>query len=119
MLPSALSFLPSLPLTTNGKLDRARLPSTDDAALRSAAFVAPRDALELGLQTVWQAVLGRTPIGVHDDFFALGGQSLLAIRLVTACQAAARHQAWAARVDALTLRDAAVAPQHRWPGPGP
>ena len=104
MLPSACSFLPCLPLTTNGKLDRSALPSLDDSALRSAPFVAPRDALETSLQTVWQAVLGRTPIGVHDDFFALGGQSLLAIRLVTACQTALRHQGLDRSADALSLR---------------
>jgi amino acid adenylation domain-containing protein len=104
MLPAAFVWLPSLPLTANGKLDRKALPAPDDSASRVAQHVAPRDALETQLQAAWQAVFGRSDIGVHDDFFALGGQSLLAIRLVAACAAAAQQAGIADAQQRITLQ---------------
>ena len=82
MLPSALSFLPSLPLTTNGKLDRARLPSPDDAALASRQADPPQGPVETQIATIWRDLLGAAQVYRDDDFFDLGGQSLLAISLV-------------------------------------
>ncbi|SCL14534.1 amino acid adenylation domain-containing protein [Micromonospora nigra] len=76
MLPAALVPLTALPLTDNGKVDRNALPAprwTDPQAER----VAPRDPLEQVLAGIWQEVLRVEGIGVHDDFFRLGGHSLL------------------------------------------
>ena len=84
MVPSAIVILPALPRTPNGKLDRQALPSPDYAAAgaREAASVAPRTLLEEKLAEVWQEVLGLERIGIHDNFLALGGESLLALRIV-------------------------------------
>ncbi|WP_018223630.1 non-ribosomal peptide synthetase [Salinispora pacifica] len=76
MLPAALVPLAALPLNGNGKVDRSALPAvrwTD----RRAERVAPRDALEKVLAGIWAEVLRVEGIGVHDDFFRLGGHSLL------------------------------------------
>ncbi len=78
MVPSLFVTLPALPLGATGKVDRAALP---EPAQASGEVVAPRDALEQGLAAVWGAVLGVGQVGVHDDFYQLGGHSLSAIRL--------------------------------------
>jgi thioesterase domain-containing protein/acyl carrier protein len=80
-------MLPALPLTANGKLDRAALPApTLDSTAH--AFVPPRNRVEMKLTTIWNAVLGLPQVGVHDNFFELGGNSLLAVRLVAQIQQA-------------------------------
>jgi amino acid adenylation domain-containing protein len=82
MLPSRFVFLAELPLTSNGKVDRRSLPAPDQTNTNLAkSFVASRDELELRLVWIWERVLGTKPIGVRDDFFELGGDSLLAARL--------------------------------------
>jgi thioesterase domain-containing protein/acyl carrier protein len=82
MVPSAFVFLPSLPLTANGKVDRAVLPVPGvESSREEREFVAPRDILELQLAQTWQDVLGVNPVGIRDNFFDLGGHSLLALRL--------------------------------------
>jgi amino acid adenylation domain-containing protein len=84
MLPSAFVFLESLPLTANQKVDRARLPPPERARPESRrGYVAPRDAAELQLAQVWEALLGVSHVGVRDNFFALGGHSLMAMRMLT------------------------------------
>jgi len=83
MIPSAFVLLDKLPLTTNGKLDRARLPRPERA--RPAVeqeFVAPRNELEKLLAEIWTAVLGLERVGIYDDFFELGGHSLLATQVI-------------------------------------
>jgi aspartate racemase len=81
MLPSAFVVLEALPLTPNGKVDRRAVPAPDAGGREMATFVAPRTPLESQLATVWEKVLGHVPIGVRDDFFEIGGHSLLAVRL--------------------------------------
>ncbi len=82
MVPSAFVFLHALPLTPNGKVDRRALPTPNHLRPElELAFVAPRDALETQLTTIWEEVLGIQPIGVKDNFFEMGGHSLLAVRL--------------------------------------
>src|SRR6202522_4262350 len=81
MVPAAIVVLETLPLTVNGKLDRAALPVPDYAGLASDA--GPRDGREALLCGVFAEVLGMPRVGVHDDFFALGGHSLLVTRLVS------------------------------------
>jgi amino acid adenylation domain-containing protein len=88
MLPSAFVWLDALPLTNNGKLDAKALPVPQTAPL-AQHYVAPRSALESSLQQVWQQILKRDRVGVHDNFFALGGNSLMAIQLHAACERAA------------------------------
>ncbi len=85
LIPSAFVLLPRLPRTPAGKLDRRALPEPDAAALRGTgrAYVAPRDGLERRLVAVWEDVFAARPIGVRDDFFDLGGHSLMAVTLFT------------------------------------
>jgi thioesterase domain-containing protein/acyl carrier protein len=84
MVPSTLVFLPELPLTTNGKVDRRLLLETDlDVPDRPKSFVAPRTLTELQLVRMWEDILGLDQVSVHDNFFELGGHSLLAVRLMT------------------------------------
>lgn len=79
MVPAAITVLDALPLTARGKLDRRALPNPDFAALAGGA--APRSALERRLRDLVAEVLGLTSVGIHDDFFELGGDSMLAIGL--------------------------------------
>jgi amino acid adenylation domain-containing protein len=83
MVPSAVVFLERLPLTSNQKLDRAKLPppSRTRPAVESR-YVPPRDAIELRLVQIWEELLDVRPIGVTDRFFEVGGHSLLALRLL-------------------------------------
>jgi surfactin family lipopeptide synthetase A len=84
MLPTAFVFLNELPLTANGKVDRKALPRPEGGRQTSESrYIAPRTAFETQLQTIWQDVLGVSPLGMTDDFFAVGGHSLLAVRLVS------------------------------------
>src|SRR5260364_134335 len=84
MFPSRLVHLAQLPLTPNGKLDRQALP--DPGLVRDhTRRVAPRTALESQLCALWGEVLGisHAQIGIQDDFFRLGGDSILSIQLVS------------------------------------
>jgi amino acid adenylation domain-containing protein len=82
MVPSAFVRLAALPVTANGKLDRPALPApTASDTARAAGYMRARDGLERDLVDLWEQLLGVTPIGVLDDFFALGGSSLIATRL--------------------------------------
>ena len=83
MVPRALVLLPSLPLTANGKLDRRRLPAPQDAAGDAQDRIAPRTPAELLLAAIWSQVLGIGEVGVRDNFFALGGDSILSIQVVS------------------------------------
>ena len=84
MVPSAFVVLDTLPLTPNGKLDRLALPAPDLTRPElDTDFVAPRNALEEQLASIWVEVLGVTRVGVYDDFFELGGHSLRATQLVS------------------------------------
>lgn len=81
MVPSAFNFLDTLPLTENGKLDRRALPPP--VAHTTAPHDPLNDPLEVSLQRIWEEALGVSPIGLDSDFFALGGHSLKAIRLLS------------------------------------
>ncbi|MFE9795714.1 amino acid adenylation domain-containing protein [Streptomyces goshikiensis] len=87
LVPARFAALPALPLNANGKVDRQALrtlPLAEPAADR--AVTAPRTSLEARLVSVWEEVLGTVPVGVDDDFFELGGDSLTAVRLAAACR---------------------------------
>ncbi|WP_460860589.1 condensation domain-containing protein, partial [Rheinheimera gaetbuli] len=79
--------LETLPLTANGKVDRKTLPEPDGASLQ-AEYVAPRTETETLLCRIWQEVLGVERIGIHDNFFALGGHSLLLMQVISRLQKA-------------------------------
>ena len=79
MIPAHFSTVESLPLNTSGKIDLKRLPLPGPSTARTA--VAPRNALESTLVTLWREVLGQPEIGIHDNFFELGGHSIHATRL--------------------------------------
>ncbi|WP_143825693.1 non-ribosomal peptide synthase/polyketide synthase [Nannocystis exedens] len=92
MLPSAFVFLDALPLSANGKVDRKRLPVPEDT--RQAAetsYVAPRTEAERALAEVWSEVLRASSVGIHDNFFSLGGDSILAIQVVGRAKRAGLH----------------------------
>jgi thioesterase domain-containing protein/acyl carrier protein len=83
MIPTAFVLLDSLPLTSSGKLDRRALPEPDpDRREDLIGYVAPRTTVEQVLAEIWADVLGRERVSVHDNFFDLGGYSLMAIRLI-------------------------------------
>ncbi len=84
MMPAAFVPLAALPLTPNGKLDRRALPAPDEIRSdRAETFVAPRDELEQQLVEIWENLLNVRPIGVADNFFDIGGHSIVAVRLMS------------------------------------
>jgi len=106
MIPSAFVRIDALPLTANGKLDKRALPEPSDAnALASAGFAAPETPAEEKLAEILTGVLGRGNVGVDDNFFLLGGHSLLGTQVVL-------RAGEAFGID-LTLRDLFQAPTIR------
>ncbi|MET9567616.1 amino acid adenylation domain-containing protein [Streptomyces virginiae] len=102
MIPASVTVLDALPLTVNGKVDRAALPDPDRAAPGTAGrHVEPRTPEEELFAGVWTEVLGVGGIGVHDDFFHLGGDSIRAVQLAGALH----DRGWQ-----VTLRDVFNAP---------
>ena len=82
MVPSAFVVLDELPLTLNGKVDRQALPNPEGVRPElEAAYVAPRNEVERNIATVWQEVLHLDVVGIHDNFFDLGGNSLLTVQV--------------------------------------
>jgi acyl carrier protein len=79
MVPNAFVVLSELPRTPNGKIDRKALKPLE--VLPAAVIVAPRDTIEQALCLEWSDILGLEQVGIDDDFFALGGHSLMATRL--------------------------------------
>ena len=87
MVPAAIVPLETFPLTPNGKVDRGALPAPSAEPVHdSAQAIEPRTRVELQLVAIWEQVLGIAPIGVRDNFFALGGYSLLALRMFSAIE---------------------------------
>src|SRR6185437_3988666 len=82
MVPSAFVVLETLPLTTNGKLDRRALPAPDQSSYSSREYEAPRGEVEEVLAGIWQELLKVERVGRNDNFFELGGHSLLIVQLL-------------------------------------
>jgi len=84
MVPSAFLLLDTLPLTAHGKLDRRALLESGASRLEvETVYVAPRTSIEEQLAGIWSEVLRVDRVGIHDNFFALGGQSLLAMQVIS------------------------------------
>jgi acyl carrier protein len=85
MVPNYYVRLESIPLTSNGKVDRKALPDPEGTGMQQATYIAPSTETEKKLVKIWSEVLGtkEEEIGLYSDFFALGGNSLKAIRLIT------------------------------------
>ncbi|MBV8457602.1 MAG: amino acid adenylation domain-containing protein, partial [Acetobacteraceae bacterium] len=84
LVPAAVMFLDRLPLNPNGKLDRRALPAPDFASAEPASRgQAPATPLDKQLADIWRSVLGVDEVGIHDNFFALGGDSIQSLRLVS------------------------------------
>ncbi|WP_237386293.1 non-ribosomal peptide synthetase [Xenorhabdus sp. Sc-CR9] len=82
MIPASFTRIASIPLTLNGKLDRHALP--EPVWENQNNYVAPRNALEIQLCLIWQDILGLDKVGINDNFFRVGGNSLMAIQLTAA-----------------------------------
>lgn len=84
MVPALWMTLDSLPLNINGKVDRKALPQPDMTAMHSQDYAAPVNKMQEMLVAIWETVLDVRPIGIRDNFFAMGGHSLKAIKLMSA-----------------------------------
>jgi amino acid adenylation domain-containing protein len=83
MIPARIIQLPELPLNANGKVDKKRLPEPKEAgADTGTAYLLPRNQIEEQLVMIWQELLGDVKIGVNDNFFDLGGNSMKLLRMV-------------------------------------
>jgi amino acid adenylation domain-containing protein/thioester reductase-like protein len=89
MLPSAFVLMNTLPLTSNGKVNRRALPAPEQTRPDlEETFVAPRTPVEEMLGEIWANILGLEKVGIHDNFFELGGHSLLIVKLFARLRAA-------------------------------
>ena len=83
MIPAGFLFIESLPLTANGKVDRRALPALEhEKPQPRREYTAPQTEIEKVLASLCGAALGVDRLGIHDDFFELGGDSLMAIRVI-------------------------------------
>nr|WP_223281648.1 non-ribosomal peptide synthetase [Xenorhabdus griffiniae] len=82
MVPAAFVCLSAFPLTSNGKLDRRALPAPGEKDFARQVYEAPQGEIETALAAIWREVLGVEQISRHDNFFALGGHSLMAARVM-------------------------------------
>ena len=83
MVPDIFVILETLPLTPNGKIDRKSLPEPSQSRLMDEGnYVSPRNKPELKISTIWKDVLNLDKVGIYDNFFDLGGNSLLAVEIV-------------------------------------
>lgn len=93
MVPARYCFLEAFPKTINGKIDRKALPSPSEATVATRGEItAARNGLERHLVELWKTVLNVPQLGIHDDFFALGGSSLLVTRVVAGLTKDLQHQ---------------------------
>ncbi len=87
MVPMAIVVLDALPLTPNGKVDRQALPVPTQPIAADQPIALPKDELELQILNLWREVLNSEQIGIDDNFFDLGGHSLMALRLFSRIEA--------------------------------
>ncbi|EKT4465671.1 amino acid adenylation domain-containing protein [Pseudomonas putida] len=114
MVPVHWVPLECLPLTVNGKLDRAALPRPD-AEAASNGFQAPQGALEIAIASIWQDVLKVAQVGRQDNFFALGGDSIISLQVVSRARQAGIHFTPKALFQHQTVQALAQVAQHGVP----
>ncbi|WP_375476969.1 amino acid adenylation domain-containing protein [uncultured Nostoc sp.] len=83
MIPATFVILEALPLTPNGKVDRKALPAPELTQLSSSNYVPPTTPIENLLAGIWAEILGLEKVGIHNNFFTLGGHSLIATRVIS------------------------------------
>ncbi|NKY14107.1 non-ribosomal peptide synthetase, partial [Streptomyces somaliensis] len=88
MVPTLLLPIDALPLTPNGKVDRRALPAPDWSRLSEESYEAPETVTEEALAEIWAGILGLERVGVHDNFFDIGGDSVRSIQVVGAVETA-------------------------------
>ena len=108
MVPAIYVALEALPLTPNGKLDRNALPDPDGTALATSVYEAPQGEVEETLAGIWSDILDVERVGRHDNFFALGGHSLLVISLINRLREAGLQTDVRSLFSAPTLADLAA-----------
>lgn len=86
MIPSYFVPMSKMPISPNGKINRNALPEPDRTQTSELTYVAPRNDLDRLLVRLWEEVLNVSPIGIHDHFFELGGDSIKAIQISTSLQ---------------------------------
>ncbi|HUH37196.1 MAG TPA: non-ribosomal peptide synthetase, partial [Spongiibacteraceae bacterium] len=84
MVPAAVVVMPALPLTPNGKIDRNALPAPREAAAATAAPRQPENAMQQLVAEIWQQALDLPAVGIHENFFDIGGHSLLVVQVLAA-----------------------------------
>ncbi|AZJ20583.1 non-ribosomal peptide synthetase [Bacillus wiedmannii bv. thuringiensis] len=82
MVPSGFVVMEAIPLTANGKVDREALPMPEEKQINSES-VGPRNSNEQILTTIWKQVLGVKKVGIYDNFFEIGGDSILSIQIIS------------------------------------
>ena len=87
MVPSVFVLLERVPLTVNGKVDKKALPLPEGGGSEAVEYIEPRNEVEQALCDIWQEVLKQERVGVRDNFFSLGGDSILSIRVVSLLKA--------------------------------
>ncbi len=83
MIPQVIEKIDEIPLTINGKIDKKALPDVNLKEKVNENYVTPKDELEIKIAEIWSEVLGIEKIGVEDDFFEIGGDSIHAIRIIS------------------------------------
>jgi surfactin family lipopeptide synthetase C len=92
MIPAIIVYLNALPLTPNGKVDRRQLPDPEEHnPVVTTPYIAPKSNLEQLIASVWRSVLGLEKVGIHDNFFDLGGHSLLMLQVYSQLQDSINH----------------------------
>lgn len=83
MIPSRFIQMDAFPFTVNGKIDKKALPDPERESSDIPTYVPPRNERESAIVTVWEALLKKERVGIHDNYFALGGDSIMAIQVVS------------------------------------
>jgi amino acid adenylation domain-containing protein/non-ribosomal peptide synthase protein (TIGR01720 family) len=112
MVPGEFVLLEQLPLTANGKADRAALSAAPQPPDARTAYAAPTTVKQKQLAEIWEDVLGVSPIGIHDNFFELGGDSILSIQIASRATKAGLNLSTRHILQSQTISDLAVVVDH-------
>lgn len=120
MIPAAIILLAALPLSAHGKVDRQALPEPDTAgATQPRAFTPPQGQTEQRLAAIWAQVLGLTQVGRDDNFFEIGGDSIISLQVVSRAQAAGIQLTYRQIFEAQTIAALAQRVAETLPAPQP